>query len=102
MDESPLSAAASRIQYPNVPKEAELCRTEVPLLSVTRRSDSRFTTGAEMVVTSKRMLATKRKSTPTLRHDKLEEFWKNFGLSGDWLTNELRATLCQLVGRRHE
>ena len=60
---------ALRIQYPNVPKVMlELWCAWVPLFRCTLSKLTRFHTGAEIVVTSRRIEAAKRRKTPILIH----------------------------------
>lgn len=54
------------MQWPKVPKVTEELRMSVWLVSITFRMAMSLTTGAEMVVTRRRMEAMKRKVTPTL------------------------------------
>lgn len=54
------------MQWPNVPNVTLELRMSVLLVSVTLRMAMSPMTGAEMVVTRRRMAAMKRKMTPTL------------------------------------
>lgn len=53
-----------RTQYPKVPKEMAERDEDVRFSSSTRMIEMSFTTGAVMVVTRKRAVATKRKKVP--------------------------------------
>lgn len=58
----------SSTQWPNVPKMTLEWRMSVLFVSMTLRMAMSLSTGAEMVVTRRRMAAMKRKVTPTLAH----------------------------------
>lgn len=55
----------SRMQWPKVPKMTEELRMLVLLVSITLRIAMSLMTGAEMVVTRRRMEAAKRRKVPT-------------------------------------
>jgi len=60
-----LATAASRTQYPKVPKVTEECLlVDVLLVSVTFKSDMSLTTGAEIVVIRRSIAAAKRRKVP--------------------------------------
>ena len=66
--ETYVTGGTSSIQCPNVPKITDEFRISVLFVSMTLRIAMSLSTGAEMVVMSRRMEARRRNVVPTLEH----------------------------------